>query len=203
MSEDISNKWEKLSKDQPEDVVKEVIVEDNESDSSEVAEAPSGILGHPDYQALQGELTKAEQTAHDNWEKAVRAQAELDNVRKRAERDVQSAHKFGQEKLIEGLLPVVDSLEQALQVAVDAGESGSSMVEGLELTLQLFLSSLEKHGVKQLNPIGEKFDPNCHEAMSMVPSDEYEAGAVMQVIQKGYLLNERVIRAARVIVVKD
>lgn len=200
MSEDISNKWEKMSKEQPEEVIKEVLVEGDDSDEGE---ATSGILGHPDYQALQDELTKAEQTAHENWEKAVRAQAELDNVRKRAERDVQNAHKFGQEKLIEGLLPVVDSLEQARQVALDAGDSAAAMLEGLELTLQLFLSNLEKHGIKQVDPLGEKFDPNCHEAMSMVPSDEYEPGAVMQVIQKGYLLNERVIRAARVIVVKD
>ncbi len=203
MAKDISNKWEKLAKNKQDE--SENLGEANEYETSETKDldGEAESLAHPDYEALQKDLTKAEQTAHENWEKAVRAQAELENIRKRAERDVESAHKFGQEKLINNLLPVLDSLEQALQIAIDAGDSGKAMVEGLELTLQLFLSSLEKHGVKQLNPLGEKFDPNAHEAMSMVPSDEYQPGEIMQVIQKGYLLNDRVIRAARVIVVKE
>jgi len=200
MSDETVNKWEDLSKEHNKPESQENVEENLEAEADE--EGAEGALEHPDYQALQAELTKAEQTAHDNYEKALRAQAELENVRRRAERDVESAHKFGQEKLIDAILPVIDSLEQALEAAAN-DEGSQGMREGIELTYQLFLSNLEKFKVKQLNPVGEVFDPNCHEAMSMLPSPDHKPGTVMQVIQKGYLLNERVIRAARVIVVKE
>lgn len=200
MSDETVNKWEDLSNEHN-NSGSEATTEPNLEVDEEQSEA-EGALEHPDYQALQVQLTKAEQTAHDNHEKALRAQAELENVRRRAERDVESAHKFGQEKLIDAILPVIDSLEQALEAAA-GDDSQQGMREGIELTYQLFLSNLEKFKVTQLNPVGEAFDPNCHEAMSMLPSADHKPGAVMQVIQKGYLLNERVIRAARVIVAKE
>lgn len=156
-------------------------------------------LEHASYLQLEEKLTLAEQKAHENWEKSVRALAELDNVRRRAEREVANAHRYGSEKLLTSLLPIVDSLEQALQLA----EGDKAMHEGLELTMRLFLDVLKKHDVEQLDPMGELFDPQTHEAMSMQPSTEIAPNHIMAVFQKGYRLNDRIIRPARVIVAKN
>lgn len=163
--------------------------------------AEPSALGHPEYADLEQQLTLAEQKAHENWEKTVRAMAEVDNIRRRTERDIANAHRYALEKFSGSLLPVVDSLEQALQLATQHGDA--SMLEGLELTMKLFVDVLDKHGVKQIDPQGEVFNPQLHEAMSIQPSDEAEPNTVLMVVQKGYLLNERVIRPARVIVVKS
>lgn len=157
-------------------------------------------LEHPSYAGLEEKLTLAEQKSHENWEKAVRAMAELDNVRRRAERDVASAHRFGQEKLISSLLPVIDSLEQAIQLSEEKAED--SMHEGLLLTLKLFLDALSKAEVEVINPEGANFDPQEHEAMSMQEASGVQPHTVLTVFQKGYKLNDRVIRPARVIVAK-
>ncbi|KTD33890.1 nucleotide exchange factor GrpE [Legionella israelensis] len=192
-----------MSKKDWEKIKKESETKDTESTSSSKdihdSEEVKASLEHPDYEALEEQLTLAEQKAHENWEKAVRAQAELDNVRKRAERDIENAHRYGMEKLITSLLPVLDSLEQALQMA----EQDTSMREGLELTMKLFLDVLEKTEVKQLNPEGDVFDPQLHEAMSIQESAEVPANTVLAVFQKGYKLSDRVIRPARVIVSKN
>ena len=126
--------------------------------------------------------------------------AELDNVRRRAEREVANAHRYGLEKLINSLLPVVDSLEQALQLAEKSEDP--AMHEGLELTMKLFLDALAKYDVQQLNPQGELFDPQQHEAMTMQESADVVPNTVLAVFQRGYMLNDRVIRPARVIVAK-
>jgi len=157
-------------------------------------------LEHPSYTALEEKLTLAEQKAHENWEKSVRAMAEVDNVRRRAERDIEHAHRYGLEKLISSLLPIVDSLEQALQMVDHNVNSG--MREGLELTMKLFVDVLQKYHVEQLDPSGELFDPQQHEAMSIQDSAEVPPNTVLAVFQKGYKLNDRVIRPARVIVSK-
>ena len=128
--------------------------------------------------------------------------AELENFRKRAERDVERAHKYGLEKFIDSLLPVVDSLEQALQSVDQEDEAQSSMVEGIELTRKLLLDCFEKHGVTQLNPEGEAFDPQHHEAMSIQEVEGVKPNTVVMVVQKGYLLHDRIVRPARVIVAK-
>lgn len=157
-------------------------------------------LEHPNYAKLSEKLTLAEQQAHENWEKAVRVQAELDNFRRRAEREIANAHRYGGEKLISSLLPIVDSLEQALQLAVKAEDV--SMIEGLELTLKLFVDVLQKFEVQQIDPIGTTFDPQLHEAMSMQDAPDAEPNTVIAVFQKGYRLGDRVIRPARVVVSK-
>lgn len=177
-------------------------VEDDEGSNGGTDEAhqPEGILGHPSYQALEEELTLAEQKAHENWEKAVRAVAELENFRKRAERDVANAHRYGLEKFIVALLPVIDSLEQALQMT--AQNDQPDMHEGLTLTLKMFLDILNKQGVLSIDPIGELFNPEEHEAMSMQEDPTALPNTVVMVFQKGYKLNDRVIRPARVIVAK-
>lgn len=163
-------------------------------------ETDTNALEHPSYVALEEKLTLAEQQAHENWEKSVRALAELDNVRRRAERDVANAHRYSLEKFSVALLPVLDSLEQAHQLILQ--DDNSSMREGLELTMKLFVDVLEKFDVKQLNPLGELFDPQQHEAMSMQESSDAPPNTVLMVFQKGYKLNDRVIRPARVVVAK-
>lgn len=162
--------------------------------------ADFGILNHPSYLELAEKLTLAEQQAHDNWEKSVRSLAELENVRRRAERDIEHAHRFGVEKLIKEILPVVDSMEQALQAAVQA--ENQSMIEGIELTHKLLLSALNKFNVSQIEAMGQVFNPNCHEAMAMLESEDAPANTVINVFQQGYQLGERVLRPARVVVAK-
>jgi molecular chaperone GrpE len=160
----------------------------------------SNGLDHASYEELEEKLTLAEKQAHENWEKSVRAMAEVDNMRRRAERDVTNAHKYSLEKFSTSLLPIVDSLEQALQLSHT--EADANMREGLELTMKLLVDALDKHGVKQLNPMGELFNPQEHEAMSMQESPDAASNTILMVFQKGYRLNDRVIRPARVIVAK-
>lgn len=178
---------------------------DNEDEGSlfeeQFEQAEEAALDHPSYEVLEEKLTKAEQKAHENWENAVRAQAELENVRRRMEKEVVNTRKYAVEKLISSLLPVVDSLEQALQL-VDKN-ADTAMHEGLELTMKLFLDVLQKFDVSQLDPLGKPFDPQQHEAMTMQPDPNSPPNTVLAVFQKGYQLNDRIIRPARVIVSKN
>jgi molecular chaperone GrpE len=172
----------------------------DELDEDEGGEGGEAALEHPSYALLEEKLTLAEQKAHENWEKAVRAMAEVDNIRRRTERDIANAHRYGQEKSIQSLLPVVDSLEQAIQLT--EGKTDENMREGLLLTLKLLLDALKKMDVEQLNPEGAQFDPQEHEAMSMMDVPGAEPNTILTVFQKGYKLNDRIIRPARVIVAK-
>ncbi|AJC48851.1 nucleotide exchange factor GrpE [Allofrancisella guangzhouensis] len=147
-------------------------------------------------------IKELEETCDAMKEEALRAKAEAENVRKRAERDVQNARKFGIERFAKELLPVMDSIEQALKYEVKLEES-ITMKNGVELTAKVLEDVLKKNGLEEVDPTGEKFDPNMHEAMAMIPNPELENDIVFEVFQKGYLLNGRVIRAAKVIVVKN
>lgn len=153
----------------------------------------------------ESEVAKLQSQMQDFQEQMLRSQAEMQNVRRRAEIDVEKAHKFALEKFVKELLPVADSLEKAVE-STEGKETGSELVttlrEGAEMTLNLFMSSLKKFNVAQLNPVGEPFDPQLHEAMSMVPSPDVEANSVVAVVQKGYTLNERLVRPAMVVVAK-
>jgi molecular chaperone GrpE len=175
-------------------------VQDEQLNPEEFPEDEPVALDHPSYAVLEEQLTLAEQKAQENWEKSVRALAELDNVRRRMEREVTNAHKYGMEKLISALLPIVDSLEQALQMADK--NTDTAMHEGLELTMKLFTDVLQKFDVAHIDPVGEPFDPQQHEAMSMQEVAGVPPNSVIAVFQKGYKLNDRVIRPARVIVSK-
>lgn len=134
-------------------------------------------------------------------DEALRAKAEMENIRKRAERDVSNARKFGIEKFAKELLPVIDSIEQALKHEVKL-EEAIAMKEGIELTAKMLVDILKKNGVEELDPKGEKFDPNLHEAMAMIPNPEFEDNTIFDVFQKGYMLNGRIVRAAKVVIVK-
>lgn len=143
-------------------------------------------------------LAQAQATAQENWNKYLRAAAELDNVRKRASRDVEQARRFGVERLAADLLPVLDSLEMGLEAA--SGASVDSLIEGKQATLRLLRAALERVGVTEVAPAGQAFDPQLHEALGMQPAPAAEPGSVVAVVQKGYQLNNRLLRPARVIV---
>lgn len=153
-------------------------------------------------QQLEESRAEVETLKKELVELKPRAQAEIQNIRRRAEQDVEKAHKFGLEKFATELLPVVDSLERAIEASQGDEEKVKAIREGVEMTLGLFLSSLEKFNVEQLNPQGEVFNPEHHQAMSMVPAEGVEPNTVVTVVQKGYLLNGRLVRPAMVMVAK-
>jgi len=142
-------------------------------------------------------LAQAQATAEENWNRYLRAVAELDNVRKRSAREAEQARKFGFERLAAEWLPVLDSLEMGLEAGV--GASAESLLEGKKATLRLMKTALERHGITEVSAAGEAFDPQVHEALTVQPSSADE-GSVIGVIQKGYVLNGRLLRPARVIV---
>ena len=150
---------------------------------------------------LPARLEKAVAESKENLSKYIRLAAESENLRKRTVREIEHAHKFAIERFAGELLAVVDSLE----MGIDVGETASAdaLLEGSQATLKLLIGALTKSGVEQLDPVGEPFDPNLHEAMTMQPSDSAEPGSVLTVIQKGYQLNGRLLRPARVIVATE
>ena len=148
------------------------------------------------------ELEALRREARENHENYLRAMAEVENVRRRGEREVANAHKFGLEKLIGELLPVRDSLEMGLQAGEQEKADVAALREGTELTLKMLVQVLEKFGVEEVNPEGEPFNPDRHEAVTTMQTSEAEADTVVQVMQKGYLLNERVVRPAMVVVAR-
>ncbi|SEP82418.1 molecular chaperone GrpE [Ectothiorhodospira magna] len=151
--------------------------------------------------ALLKQLEEAQKQAQDHWDKLVRAQAELDNLRKRMSRDVENAHKYALERFAGELLPVKDSLEMGLEAA--QGEADLSKIrEGTALTLKMLEQAMAKHGIETVDPTGQRFDPERHQAMSLQEQAELEPNTVMTVLQKGYLLNDRLLRPAMVIVSK-
>lgn len=179
---------------------------DQEVNPDQMAEEGSEAEGRDSSQldgedSLRVELDQALATAEKHRDEALRALAELDNVRKRAERDVESAHKFGMEKFINELLPVKDSMDLGFDAA-NSAEDVAALREGMALTLKMFDGALEKGGVKAIDPVGEEFDPEFHQAMMMEESLEAEPGKILRVMQKGYSLNERLVRPAMVVVAK-
>jgi molecular chaperone GrpE len=147
---------------------------------------------------LREALEAAEATATENWNRYLRAAAELDNFRKRAARDVEAARRSGVEKLGAELLAIADSLAFGLEAGGTA--SVESLVAGKEATLRLLRAAFEKFGIEVVDPAGHPFDPQLHEAMSMQPSSTAAPGSVLAVLQKGYRLGDRLLRPARVIV---
>ena len=153
---------------------------------------------NPEAQVLAAQVEELEQSLADAKDQALRAAAEAQNVRRRAEQEAEKARKFALEKFIKELLPVVDSLEKALETMQE--EASEAHREGVSMTLKMQLDVLNKFGVEVIEPHGEPFDPQVHEAMTMVPNPELEPNTVMDVMQKGYLLNGRLVRPAMVVV---
>ncbi|HHQ4886172.1 TPA: nucleotide exchange factor GrpE [Aeromonas veronii] len=151
---------------------------------------------------LEEQLETAIQKAAEERERALRTAAEMENLRRRTELDVEKAHKFALEKFAAELLPVLDNLERAIELADKENDALKPMVEGVELTLKSMQSGVAKFGLVALDPTNQPFDPNAHQAMSMVPSADVAPNTVIAVMQKGYQLNGRVIRPAMVMVSK-
>ena len=192
---------------------------DQEDETSEVAEQETGstenINDEPDaetelektehqeteIEALQNQLEKEKEQSQANLDTALRAQAEMENLRKRTTRDIENAHKYALEKIVNELLPIIDSLELGLS-ATESAENINDLHEGMVLTLKMINTVMEKFGVKTLEPQGEKFNPEQHEAVSMQEIDGSDSGTVVTVMQKGYELNGRLVRPAMVVVAK-
>lgn len=186
-------------KDQNTNSVENPIIEEEQVLSPETQDAVD--QGEADMQAL---LQAAKEEAARNLDLALRVKADMENLRRRAEKDVQAAQKFALEKFVNALIPVLDSLDMGLDAAKQAGvsdEASQKILEGMEMTLKQFIDVFADFNVERLDPLGETFDPNMHEALTMQPAAEGVAkNTVTLVIQKGYALNGRVVRPARVIV---
>ncbi|PCJ90661.1 MAG: nucleotide exchange factor GrpE [Porticoccaceae bacterium] len=144
---------------------------------------------------LQEELVKAK-------DQTLRVQAEMQNLRRRSERDVENAHKYALDKFVGELLPVIDNLERALQTVDQDNDDSKSFVEGVELTLKSFQDVLVRYKVEPIDPKGQMFDPELHQAMSMLEMPEETPNTVVDVFQKGYTLNGRLVRPAMVVIAK-
>ena len=181
------------------DMVEDTSIEDETMEASEQLEEDVDDLA-VEFEKLQQKIERVERDANEQKDRALYAMAELENVKQRAKKDVQNAHAFALEKFVNALLPIIDSLDQGLQMEVN--EASEAMHEGMALTRKMFIETLGKFGVVCVYPEGEPFDPHLHEAMTMQPSDEVESDHVITVFQAGYVLNDRVVRPARVIVAK-
>ncbi|MEZ9822431.1 nucleotide exchange factor GrpE [Shewanella sp. 10N.286.45.A1] len=149
---------------------------------------------------LEKALQEAQSTVDSQKDSVIRAAAEVDNIRRRAAIDVEKARKFALEKFANELLPVLDNMERALQGTDAEAEATKAIYEGVELTAKSFVSAVEKFGLTQVDPQGETFNPELHQAIGMQPSTDFPANTVMMVMQKGYTLNERLLRPAMVMV---
>ena len=183
------------------DKEKEATAEVQDPASAETDNAAGGET--PDHAELMGLLEDERAKADEHWNQILRLQAELENLQKRAARDLENAHKFGLEKIAQELLPVRDSMEMGVQAATEGGQvDPAKLLEGMELTLKMLTDVMNKFNIREINPVGEKFNPELHQAMSMQEAPDKENNTVLNVIQKGYTLNDRLIRPALVVVSK-
>jgi len=167
------------------------------------AEAPAEeVLQEITVESVQAELEVALAKVDEQQADVLRAQAEVQNIRRRSEQDVAKAHKFGQEKLMTEVVSLLDNLSRAIEAGSADGASLKGLLEGVEMSQKMLLDGLKKFNVEQLDPHGEPFNPALHEAMTAVPNPDLEPNTVMEVFQKGYTLNGRLVRPAMVVVSK-
>ena len=186
------------------DLSDEDLAIDQEPQSDSESASPEETSVNSSTDSAVEELEKIKIELDKQKDLALRAEAELQNVLKRTAREVENAHKYGLERFIENLLPVVDSLEKAAELSIpEQRASSNNAIEGINLCCKLLLDVLEKEGIKAINPLGEPFDPSEHQAMSMVENPDMEPNSIAAVVQKGWKLNERLVRAAMVMVVKE
>lgn len=151
---------------------------------------------------LETALSEAQSTIKEQQEGVLRARADMENARRRADAEVEKARKFALERFAGELLPVIDNLERALEMGDGDNEAVKPLLEGVEMTRKTFVSTIEKFGLTPIDPNGEAFNPDLHQAMSMQESAEHEPNSVMAVMQKGYQLNGRLLRPAMVMVAR-
>ncbi|WP_299495576.1 nucleotide exchange factor GrpE [uncultured Shewanella sp.] len=200
-----SNKAENIQAEDIETVTEEVLEGDLINEAEEAAETEASLMDELTQanfrvEELEQALKAAEAKVVEQKDSVVRAAAEVDNIRRRAAMDVEKARKFALEKFANELLPVLDNLERALEGTDAEAEATKSIYEGVELTLKGFVGAVDKFGLKQVSPQGDAFNPDLHQAIGMQPSSEFPANTVMAVMQKGYVLNERLLRPAMVMV---
>ncbi len=183
------------NRQEEEEVVAEATAE-QEGEAQEGVDTPAEL---DEYAELQTALGAAEQELAGHRDAMLRMQAEMENLRKRLVRDLERSRKFALERFMRDLLPVCDSLERGLETD-DGAATVESMKEGKALIKRMLDKALEDHGLTVVDPLGEPFDPELHEAMTMQPSEEYDENLVMEVMQKGFLLHDRLIRPAMVVV---
>ena len=193
-----------IDKDQPQDSAENVeepqAQEEEPAAENEVIE--EAAAPDQDHQELTKLLEDARSKADEHWDQVMRMRAEMDNLRKRSQRDLENAHKFALDKISQDMLQVWDSLELGYQATLDDSAAIDKIREGTELTLKLLVDVMSRHGIEQVNPEGESFNPEFHQAMSMQERDDVEPNTVVAVVQKGYLLNGRLLRPAMVMVSK-
>ncbi len=188
-NQDNNESTEPLTEESVEEVLEQEMQEDDSSLASPEKSADS----------LEAQLEDAQAKATENWESYLRAKAEMDNLRRRNTKDVENAHKYGIEKFVNELLPVLDSMGMGMAIE-DA--SVESQREGMKLTMNMLEKMMEKLGIEEIDPLNEKFDADKHQAMTMQPNADVEPNTVIAVMQKGYALNNRLIRPAMVMVSK-
>lgn len=165
-------------------------------------EQDAAAQGEPSVEELQAQIEDLKNELAQTKEQVLRAHADAQNARRRAEQDVEKAHKFGLEKFVNDILPVADNLERAVQAAKSETAEMGTVVEGVELTLKSLLDGLSRHKVEQVDPEGEPFDPQLHQAMTAVEQADVEPNTVINVFQRGYTLHGRLVRPAMVVVSK-
>jgi molecular chaperone GrpE len=173
---------------------------DPEGQSGARDDAAAAGMTATDPEALQHRIDELQQALDNARDQGLRAAAEMQNLRRRAERDVETAHKYALEKFVAALLPVVDNLERALAAIDPDNAVVRPLGEGVELTHKSLLDVLRQHGVQIVDPAAQGFDPALHQAVAMVPHPEFAANQVVEVLQKGYTLSERLVRPAMVVV---
>ncbi len=191
---------DEAKKDQKDESVDEhtdvIEVEEEEAEAPEAESEPTEELSPEDA------LEKALEDVARFKDVALRAEAEMQNMQRRTSRDIENAHKFGIERFLQNLLPVIDSIEKAVEAAEQAGGGDDPISEGIALCHKLLLDVVGKENIEVVDPLGEPFDPNLHQAMSMVENPDMEPNSVFAVVQKGYTLNGRLVRPAMVMVTK-
>lgn len=160
------------------------------------------VLEHPSYKQLEDKLTQMEQKSQEHWDNWLRSKAELENLQRRSEREIANAHKYSLEKFASEILIVVDNLERSLTAKTADHEKLKDFYDGIELTLKIFLETLQKFGITQINPLGAVFNPEQHMAMTTKEDANAKSNVVLEVVQKGYLLKDRLLRPALVVVAK-
>ncbi|WP_299787182.1 nucleotide exchange factor GrpE [uncultured Shewanella sp.] len=198
----MSNESSKAKENQVDEAVEAEIIAENESEAGNDEASLMDELTQANFriEELEQALEAANAKVDEQKDSVIRAAAEVDNIRRRAAIDVEKAHKFALEKFANELLPVIDNMERALQGTDAEDEATKAVYEGVELTLKSFVSTVEKFGLTVVNPQGEPFNPEHHQAIGMQPSPDFPANTVMMVMQKGYILNDRLLRPAMVMV---
>ena len=181
----------------------------NSSETSDRSENQTEVIDEMDAlnaEQLIAKVKETQQKADENWDMALRSKAEMDNVRRRTEKDVANARKFGIEKLANELLPIKDSMELGIKAAKETesnDEANTKIIEGMDMTLKLLVTAMDKVGIKEISANeGDAFNPEIHQAMTMQEIEGKESNTLVSVFQKGYTLNDRLLRAAMVLVAK-